>query len=415
MRLPRVPCRLPHAWRKSPLSLFRFKYLQRKRTVTLIIVLTLVSTLFSITAYSFLGFYNGFSSYVGEEQAIAAVYSKRGSTPFSGVIAVQAATELSSLSGVVAVSPEVLAPCTISDQSVFVRGIIPEEAAQLNPLKIVDGQTLNFTDTNSAIIGEGLAQRFHLKIGDKVLVIGVLSKQYAELNVKGVFTSDSSLNDEALVSLYIGQWLRGISYNQVTLVRIKIDPSQTSINQLYGQISANKTDPSTSPAPAPTSQIQHQLQELLPISQSYLDVSNIDIENSEQFMQNYLNRYGVSKDTLIVLSVIVLAFASGTAVCAISLFIKQHNTDFATLQSIGVSKKQLKRDLATRMSLWALTAILLGTLISAGVLFAFQKLGYLLFLSHSIRFTIDPVVVAANFVLLCTLIAVSIYRMELKQ
>jgi ABC-type lipoprotein release transport system permease subunit len=167
------------------------------------------------------------------------------------------------------------------------------------------------------------------------------------------------------------------------------------------------------PTPAPTSQIQRQLQELLPISQSYLNASNIGVEDSEKFMQNYLNRYGVSKDTLMVLSVVVLGFASGTAVCAIRLFVKQHNSDLSTLQSIGVSKKQLKRDLTTRMSFWALIAILLGTLVSDGVLFVFQRWGFLLVLSHAIRFTLDPVVVAANFVLLCALVAVSIYRMEL--
>jgi predicted lysophospholipase L1 biosynthesis ABC-type transport system permease subunit len=230
-----------------------------------------------------------------------------------------------------------------------------------------------------------------------------------------VFTSDFYLNDEALVPLYVGQWLRGINYGEATLVRAKIDPSQTSINQLYQQFSANRTGPSSSPIPAPASQIQRQLQELLPISQSYLNVSSIGIENSQQFMQNYLNRYGVSKDTLIVLSVAVLAFASGTAACAIGLFVKQHNSDLATLQAIGVSKKRLKRDLTTRISFWALIAILLGTLISDGALSVFQSWGYLLVLSHSIRFSLDPVVVAANFVLLLALIAVSIYRMELKQ
>lgn len=399
------------------MSLLRFRYLQRKRTLTLIVILMLTSTLFSITAYSFLGFYNAFTGYIGEEQDIVAVYSKSGSTPFSGVIAVQAVTELSSLPGVVAVSPEVLAPCTVNDQSIFTRGIIPQEATQLNQLRIVDGQALNFTDTNSAVIGEGLAERFDLKTGDRVLVIGVLSKRYVELNVKGIFVSDSYLNDEALVPLYVGQWLRGIKYDEVTLVRAKIDPSQTDIIRIYGQISADKTGISApaSPSAAPTSQIQRQLQELLSISQSYLNASNIGVEDSQQFMQNYLNRYGVSKDTLLVLSIAVLALASGTAVCAIRLFVKQHTSDLATLQSIGVSKKWLKLDLATRMTIWALIAVLLGTLISDGVLFAFQRLGYLLVLSHSIRFTLDPVVVAANVVLLCVLIAVSIYRTELKQ
>jgi ABC-type lipoprotein release transport system permease subunit len=399
------------------LSLLRFGYLRRKRAVALIGVLTLASTLFSVTAYSFLGFYGGFTGYVGEEQDIVAVYSKSGSTPFSGVIAVQAADQLSSLPGVIAVSPEVIAPCTINGQSVFVRGIIPQETSKLNPIVMLDGKSLSLNDTNSAVVGEGFARRFQLKTGDCILVFGVLSNRYVELYVAGILTSDSSLNDEVLVPLYVGQWLRGISYSDVTFIRVKIDSAKTGINPLYQQISANKTGPpaSSSPSPTPTSQIQRQLQELLPISQAYINVSNIGVENSERFMQNYLNRYGVSKDTLIVLSVIVLAFASGTAACAIGLFVKQHNSDLATLQSIGASKRKLKLDLTTRMTIWAVVAILLGTLISDAVLLVFQRIGVLLVLSHAIRFTLDPLVVAVNFLLLFLLIVFSISRMELRQ
>jgi ABC-type lipoprotein release transport system permease subunit len=399
------------------LSLLRFGYLRRKRAVALIGVLTLASALFSVTAHSFLGFYSGFTGYVGEEQDILAVYSKSGSTPFSGVIAIQAADALSYLPGVVAVSPEVIAPCTLNGQSVFVRGIIPQETGILNPLAMLDGKSLSLNDTNSAVVGEGLARRFQLKTGDSILVFGVLSNRYVELDVAGILTSDSSLNDEVLVPLYVGQWLRGISYSDVTFIRVKIDSAKTGINPLYQQISANKTGPpaSSSPSPTPTSQIQRQLQELLPISQAYINVSNIGVEDSDRFMQNYLNRYGVSKDTLIVLSVIVLAFTSGTAACAIGLFVKQHNSDLATLQSIGASKRKLKLDLTTRMTLWAVIAILLGTLISDAVLLAFQRLGVLLVLSHAIRFTLDPLVVAANFGLLFLLIVYSIYRMELRQ
>jgi len=398
------------------LSLLRFSYLRRKRVIMLLAVLTLASTLFFITACSFLGFYNGFTSYVGEEQDIVAVYSKIGSTPFSGVIAVQAADELSSLPGVVAVSPEVIALCTLVDQSVFVRGVLPQETTKLNSIEMIYGEPLDLNETNSAVIGEGLAQRFQLETGDSILVFGVLSKRYAELHVAGVFFSDSSLNDEVLVPLYIGQWLRGISYGEVTFFRVKIDPAQTSINQLYQQIGIPKTVPSfsASPSPTPTSQLRHQLEELLPISQAYLDVNNVGVENSGRYMQNYLGRYGVSKDTLLVLSVVVLVFASGTAACAIGLFVKQLNIDLATLQSIGVSKRKLKFDLATRLSFWAAISILFGAVISDVVLSVFQDLGYLLVLSHAIRFTFDPMIIAANFGLMLLLIFVSLYRLELR-
>jgi ABC-type lipoprotein release transport system permease subunit len=321
------------------------------------------------------------------------------------------------MEGVVAISPEVIAPCTINGQSVFIRGVIPQEVFKLNPLSIIEGQTLNITDTNAAIIGQALSDRMHLKTGDKIVAFSVLSKQYVELQVKGVFHSASSLNDEALVPLYVGQWLRGLSYNDVTLIRAKIDVTQTSALQIYQQI-ANQTTPSpgsTSPSPTPKSETQHELEALIPLTQANLNVGNIGIAQSQEFMQNYLDRYGISKDTLIILSIVVLVFASGTAICAITLFIKQHSSDIEILRSIGVSNKKMKADLTIKMVTWALIATALGTIISAVVITAFQKVGYLQVLSHTITFQLDPLIIAANFILLSALISINIARTELKQ
>lgn len=399
------------------MSLINFRYLRRKRMLTLIVILTLTSALFSITAYSFLGFYNGFTNYVGEEKDIVAIYSKIGSTPFTGIVQIGIANKITTLDGVIAISPETIAPSTINDQSVFIRGIIPQELIKLNPLTIVEGQTLNITDTNSAIIGKSLADRLHLKTGDKILAFSVLSKRYVELQIKGIFQSESSLNDEALVPLYIGQWLRGVSYNDATLIRAKINLTQTNANQIYQQITNQTTPPpsTASPSPTPKSETQRELEALIPLAQANLNVGNIGIEQSQQFMQNYLDRYGISKDTLIILSIVVLVFASGTATCAITLFIKQHSSDIDILRSIGVSTKKVKTDLTLRMVTWALIATIMGTIISAIVITIFQKIGYLQVLSHTITFQLDPLIIIANFILLSVLISINIARTELKQ
>ena len=84
---------------RSHVNLINFQYLRRKRILTLIVILTLISTLFSITAYSFLGFYNGFTNYVGEQKNIVAIYSGIGSTPFTGVIPIAAENEIATLIG----------------------------------------------------------------------------------------------------------------------------------------------------------------------------------------------------------------------------------------------------------------------------------------------------------------------------
>lgn len=396
------------------MSVIHFPYLRRKRTLTLIVILTLTSALFSVTAYSFLGFYNGFTNYAGEQDDVLAVYSTTGSTPFTGIVSLSAVNTVASLPGVVAVSPEVIAPCMIGTQSVFVRGVLPDQLAEMNTLTLVSGEGLAANDTGSTIIGQNLANRLSLKAGDKILVQGVLSQKYVELKIKGVFQSSSALNDEALVSIIVGQWLRGLGYNEATVIRTKIDLTQTNTNQLYQELKA-RTNQTISPSPTPKTQTQQELESLIPITSTGIKLQNIGVEKSQDFMQSYLNRYGISKDTLIVLSIVVLALASGTATGAITLYVRQHNQDIEIIRSIGVTSKKVKTDLTIRLVTYVLLATILGTLISAAVISVFQQLGYLQVLSHSIMFQLDPLVVAANFVLLSVLVCVNIARMELRQ
>ena len=397
------------------MSLFRFKYLRRQRILTLIVILTLTSTLFSITAYSFLGFYNGFTGYVGEGKDIITIYSKISRSPYSGVVPIAVTNEIDGLKGVIATSPETIAPCIINGKSVFIRGVLPQELSKLNVLTLIQGDTLNLNDTNSAIIGKRLSERLGLKTGDKIILFSVLSEKYVQLQVKGIFQSQSSLDDEAIVPIYIGQWLRGVSYNEVTLVRAKINLDQTSANQLYQAIANETASSPVSPSPTPKSENRQQLETLVPLIQTNINPGNIGIEAAQQFMTNYLDRYGISKDAIIILSFMVLILASGTATCAVTLFIKQHASDIDIIRSIGVSRRKLKIDLSIKMLIWSLLATTMGTLISATILSIFQQLGYLLVLSHAITFQLDPLIIAANFILISALISINIARTELKQ
>ncbi|MCW4025645.1 MAG: ABC transporter permease [Candidatus Bathyarchaeota archaeon] len=397
------------------MSMINFRYLSRKRVFALIVILTLASVLFSVTAYSFLGFYNGFTNYVGEEDDVVAVYSKVGSTPFTGIMPLSLADNISAVNGVVTVSPEVIAPCTITEQSVFVRGIIPEQLKNLNQLTILTGQNLSLTDTNSALVGKNLADRLRLQVGDRLLVFGVLSKHYLELQVLGVFQSDSALNDEVLVPIYAGQWLRGLSYNYATLIRAKLDLNQITTTQLYQELtSQNKPQTTPSPSASPSS-TQQSLQAILPLLRANVDVGVIGVEQSQTFMQNYLDRYGISKDALIVLSMSVFVFASGVSTCAITLFVRQHTANIAVLRSIGATERKMRVDLTLKMIFWALLATLLGTAVSVVVIMLFQSTGYLQVLSHIITFQFNPVIVVANFMLLFLIIGINMARMELKQ
>jgi len=167
---------------------------------------------------------------------------------------------------------------------------------------------------------------------------------------------------------------------------------------------------SVTPGPSKDSQAKRQLEVLVPLVQANIDVGSIDLAESQEFMQSYLGRFGVSKDVLIVLSLAVLVFASGTAVSAVNLFVRQHSSDFETLRCIGVSHRKLRFDLFVRLVVLALVATVLGTLFSGVFILVFQKLGYLLVLSHTVGFGVEPLVVVANFGLLSVLIGVAVWR-----
>jgi hypothetical protein len=102
--------------------------------------------LFLITAFSFLGLYNGFTNYVGEEKDVVAIYGSAGSTPLTGLVPLYLADEIGSVDGVLATSPEVIVPVVINGESIFLRGVIPEELSQLNTLTATEGEMLNLTE-----------------------------------------------------------------------------------------------------------------------------------------------------------------------------------------------------------------------------------------------------------------------------
>jgi ABC-type lipoprotein release transport system permease subunit len=221
--------------------------------------------MFLVTAFSFLSLYNGFTEYIGEEDGVIALHGNRGSTPLTTIVPTYLSENVSRLNGVIASSPEVIAPVTMDDIAVFIRGINPEEFTKLTTLTIINGESLSINDSAATIVGKNLAHKLNLHVGDKILVYGLLSKTYAELTIKGIYASESIIDDESLVPLYVGQWLRGISYNYVSIIRMKLDYTLTNIDTIYAELAKNATVSTPAPTLSPTSNTnQKSLNELIP-------------------------------------------------------------------------------------------------------------------------------------------------------
>jgi len=388
-------------------KLIKPTYIKKHSYITFIIITLLISILFSTTALSLLGFYKVFNSYLGEEKDIIIIYDRKSTTPFTGLIPTYLAENISSIKGVIAVSPEIIVPCTIKNTSTFLRGIIPKDFTKLNQLTITEGSMLKLEDLNSIIIGKNLANQLNLKPGNKVLILSTLTNQYLELQIKGIFTSESIIDDEILAPLYIGQWLRGTDYNYVTLIRVKIDNNITTPSTILKTITTNTETP-------PNNSNQPPIGPIIPYSRPNFKIENIGINEAQKFMENYLNKYGITRETLTLLSIIVFLLSSTTIIIATKTILTQHQQETNILRSIGASKKTIKTDLLIKLSTTSLIASLIGILISTTILTIIQKHNYLQVLSHTIPIQPDPLIITLNLTLTFTIILITTLKSDPK-
>ncbi|MCW3995292.1 MAG: FtsX-like permease family protein [Candidatus Bathyarchaeota archaeon] len=389
-----------------------FRYLRFRHLLVLAAILVLTSTLFSVTALSFLGFYKSFNAYLGEDSDIVAVYNVQSRTPFTGIIPASLTSQVGAMEGVLACSPEVLTPCVVGEQSFFVRGVLFDEFEKLSVVRVVEGRSLKESGVDSMLLGKNLAARLKVGVGDRVFVLGGLADRYLELQVVGVFFSGSSLDDEALMPLNVGQWLRGTSYNHVTLIRVKVNPAIVNSAVIYQELAKNASSTQSSPSQSPSGQAS-KYQEIVPWSTVNYQIGQIGVGTTQNLMKSYLDRYGVTEQAILVLAVVVFMFSGVTVVIASKTFVLQHRTDFATLRSLGASRRTLKLDILCKLLPLSLVASALGMLLSGLFLSLFDTGRYLQVLSHQINMGFDPLIVALNFILILVLVILSISGSDL--
>lgn len=391
------------------MRLLRFRYLRKRNLFILFLIVTLISTLFSITTFSLLGFYNGFNAYLGQSENIIAIYSTKGSTPFTGLVPSYLAESINTLKGVLASSPEILAPCVLKGEAVFARGAILEELSKLNPLTVVEGNLSTSTDFDSAIVGKSLAEKLDLKTGDQILVQGTLTERYLELHIAGVYESHTPMDDEIIVPLYAGQCLRAVDYGQVTLIRVKIDRARVTPETIYEEIAKEASQPRQDSEEEPT-----QSGVVLWPRLSFL-LKNVGVEDAQTFMKSYLDHYGVTVENVLILSAMVFIFSSASLAIAITTLTRQHKHEIEILQSLGASKRTLRIDFLVKTLTVSFAASACGTVLAMLALTAIWETGYLQVLSHRIFIQFNPIVIVLNFALISILVSVGILKSVMKK
>lgn len=400
----------------SSLSLAKFKYLQWRRIVTFMIVLALSSMLSSTTALTLTSFYDGLSEYIGESENVVVIYNAKSRTPFTGLIPAFLTERIVAVDGVSACSPEVVVPCIVNGESIFLRGVLLEEFMKLSSLTVIDGEMLSSRDLNYVIIGRRASEILDLKVGDKVLVIGVLSPICLELRVKGVFTSSTLLDDEVIAPLHVGQWLRGAGYDYVTIVRVKVEGGREVREAVFNAIAKIDLKANESKLEFNESREEGQPREgslEQPIARwatVRFRIEDVGVKEAEKFMEDYMERYGVTKESILVLSIATLIFSGATIMFATRSLVSQHGDEIEVLRSIGVSKRLLRRDLVLKLIPASILASVLGIAISTIILSVALESGVLQVLFHSTRLRIDTLMTALISTAILLIVAVGVWR-----
>ncbi|RLG43768.1 MAG: hypothetical protein DRN81_05895 [Thermoproteota archaeon] len=209
-----------------------------RRCASLIVASIVSTALLSATFQVVSGVRLATSTLLGSSGGDVVVVSFKSSrSAFTGIVPVYVALKLAEAPGVVAVSPEALAPVVLRGCPAVLRGVVPSKFLVLQPLEAVSGRLLCDSDLFEAMVGVGLAGRLGIGVGDSILVFSAMRDVSMWLRVVGVFRSDTAMDDEVLSTLWVGRRLRGLDDSYVSLVRARLDLSRTTVGMVSGFLS----------------------------------------------------------------------------------------------------------------------------------------------------------------------------------
>jgi predicted lysophospholipase L1 biosynthesis ABC-type transport system permease subunit len=178
--------------------------------------------------------YSSITSFVGENSSEILIYDRNARTPATSRLPASLFSKIASVNGVEAVSPEVIAIALIKDELVTVRGIDISLFSKIEKIEILYGRSLSLNDSFSIIVGYRLFERLGLKVNENILIKSLNTNEVLQLKLIGVFRTNDSLDEEALVPLYVGSTLAGLSWDYVSYFRVKV--SNIDSNTLYEEI-----------------------------------------------------------------------------------------------------------------------------------------------------------------------------------
>jgi len=342
------------------------KILGSKRAIFfLALILLITSAAFAVTSSILLSVENTASGMLGESGNTIVIAQANSRAPFLGTLPLTLASSLGSVPGVQVVSPEVFAPSTLANQPVMVRGVNPGSFMELQRPTILEGSPLASNDTAQAMVGETLARQMNLHPGSQITIVGGVRATIAQFTVKSVFSTGTPLDNEVIVPLWAGEWLRGLSYSIVSIFRIEVatndSPSHVALEVQQAVQNAS--------AVAPGGGNQALVQPGLPFTSHLTAFAGLDIEASPDVSSAFFSKtVGLSQENILLISALVFVSMSVAIVCALQEAVFRSRNELGTLRTIGMSSRRLSWNLVLVATFLGFLASIAGLLLGWGFL-----------------------------------------------
>ena len=128
-------------------------------------------------------------------------------------------------------SPEIFAFAEIGGSAAIIRGVDFQAFMGVEGARLVSGAMPS--DPSQGLIGSRLADRINAEIGDRYPLVGSFNPSVSEVEIVGIITSSSGVEDELIVSLPLSRCLTGISSNSVSIIRVLGDTAQ--LEEMFGK------------------------------------------------------------------------------------------------------------------------------------------------------------------------------------
>ncbi len=376
-----------------------FRAFNLKGLVGLFVLVFLLSGAAASTSMLLSGSSGAFLSSLGGGADVV-VLSGGGRVAQTGAISLQDFRNASRVPGVEALSPEVFAPALMGNRVVVVRGVNVTQFEAVQQASSIGG--LGALSPGEVYVGSSLARSAGLSVGGTIALRGLLADYSSSSKVAGVVSFGPPYDDEVISSLQTARALRGLSSDQVTLLRMKVDPA-TFNSTLLMQALQGRSAPGASSAP-PNPLIQ-QLQ-LAPTS---VLVSVSPSGSVPPSLNTLLGRgLGLTESLFKSMYAVVLIASLLAVYFATSLWIGGARESLETLSGVGMARRRLVLWLLGVSVPMSVVAGLLGYISAYVVVRAQAAAGTSQFFFHSLAFSPDAVAIATSLIGPALIVGVSV-------